>query len=108
MKVTEVYFKRNYAISPLTMEHMHLAATVVVEENETPEEALKLAQKTVEDFYSEAMKQVQPGSMPSNYPNFLNEQTELPAIDYKKIEQEEIDREKINEYLEVIKQASKF
>lgn len=58
MKVTEVYFKRNYAISPLTMEHMHLAATVVVEENESPEEALKMAQKTVEDFYAKAIAEV--------------------------------------------------
>ena len=101
MKVTEVIFKRNYAISPLTHEHMHLGATVVVEENESPEDALKLAQKTVEDFYSEAMKQVHTGFMPSNYPNFLNDQTELPDIDYKKIEQEEIDKEnKLRSFLE--------
>lgn len=88
MKVTEVYFKRNYAISPLTMEHMHLSATVVVEENDNPEEALKLAQKTVEDFYKEACS----NSISSEYPNF-NEadswQSKIPSIDYKK--QEKLD-----------------
>ena len=57
MKVTEVYFKRNYAISPLTMEHMHLSATVQVEDGERPADALTLAQKIVEDFYADACKQ---------------------------------------------------
>ncbi len=82
MKVSEVIFKRNYAISPLTHEHMHLGATVVVEENESPEEALKLAQKTVEDFYANAVA----GSGASDY--FTDR-----VIDYKKTDKEEIDRE---------------
>lgn len=63
MKVTEVTFKRNYAISPLTMEHMHLQVTVAVEENESGGDALKFAQKQVEDYYVEACRQ----SSPSEY-----------------------------------------
>ena len=96
MKVTEVYFKRNYAISPLTMEHMHLATTVVIEENESAEEAFLLAKKTVEDFYNKSMGEILNAFSPSVYPNFDNVE-DLPAIDYKKLEQIEIEKDnKIN------------
>ena len=89
MKVTEVHFKRNYNISPLTMEHMHLSATVVVEENDTPEDALLLAQKTVEDFYKKAMGPVAEISRASEY-DHLFQPEELPAIDYKEQDKKEL------------------
>lgn len=104
MKVTEVVFKRNYAISPLTMEHMHLQVTVAVEENESGGDALKFAQKQVEDYYVEACRQ----SIPSEYEpknsqtNFNNDHLYLKMVnDIPSVSlMEELDNE---DNLEVLK-----
>ena len=86
MKITEVTFKRNYNISPLTMEHMHLSATVEVEESDSPEDALLLAQKTVEDFYAKAVDESKASEYLGNQPA---PDFELPAIDYKEQDRKE-------------------
>ena len=57
MHISKVSFKRNYAISPLTMEHMHLMVEVDVNAGEDAKEALATAQKLVEEFYQESFKQ---------------------------------------------------
>lgn len=60
MKTTEAVFKRNYSISPLTMEHMHLQVTkVATEEWETTEDLLLAAQKEIEDYYAKACERSQ-------------------------------------------------
>lgn len=88
MKVTEVTFKRNYAISPLTMEHMHLQVTVAVEEGESTSKALRYAQEQVESFYKDACRQSSPSEYePKNsQTNFNNDHlyfkmvNDLPSI----------------------------
>lgn len=54
MHISKVSFKRNYAISPLTMEHMHLMVEVDINETEDPKLALQEAQRLVEEYYKES------------------------------------------------------
>ena len=86
MKTTEVVFKRNYAISPLTMEHMHLQVTVAVEDGESTADALKYAQDQVESFYKDACEKSQTSMYDSikdklfDQPIYLTKKYDTPAV----------------------------
>jgi hypothetical protein len=54
MHISKVSFKRNYAISPLTMEHMHLGVEIELNAGEDAKDALKQAQALVEEYYKES------------------------------------------------------
>lgn len=54
MNISKVSFKRNYAISPLTMEHMHLGVEFELNAGEDAKDALKQAQALVEEYYKES------------------------------------------------------
>ena len=84
MKTTEVVFKRNYAISPLTMEHMHLQVTVAVEEGESTSDALKYAQDQVESFYKEACAMSRVSEYPTSEPMYTTRTQatlQMPLLD---------------------------
>lgn len=50
-KIEKITFKRNYAINPLSHEHIHLGVEYILNEGEDPIAAFSAAQKLTDEFY---------------------------------------------------------